>query len=227
METSEQINEIATALAKAQGEIKGAVKDATNPHFKSQYATLSAVWDACRVPLSKNGLSAIQTVSTDENAATVVTTMLMHSSGQWIKDSISCRPEKATAQGIGSAITYMRRYALSAIAGVAPDDDDGEAAVGRMEPAKKTATVPIMGRRKKGELQTAVKALRAEIEGATDDSELSGILNDPKHIEIMEQCRKDMPNWWFGDDRNPDYVPMDKLIQDRQQSFEGDSHGIS
>lgn len=223
METSEQINEIAAALAKAQGEIKGAIKDATNPHFKSQYATLSAVWDACRAQLSKNGLAAIQTVSTDENVT--VTTMLAHSSGQWIKDSIACKPEKATAQGIGSAITYMRRYALSAIAGVAPDDDDGEAAVGRMEPAKKTAAVPIMGRKKKGELQDAIKKLRADIMAATDESEFLGIMNDPKHIEIMDQCQTDMPNWWFGDERNPDYVSMEKLIADKYLDVEVGTDG--
>jgi len=130
MEMSEQIGEIATAFAKAQSEITHATKDGSNPHFKSRYATLSSVMEACRAPLTKNGLSLIQGASTSDGAV-VVTTQLTHSSGQWFRDSIACRPDKQTIQGIGSAITYMRRYAAMAMIGIAPDDDDGEAAMGR------------------------------------------------------------------------------------------------
>lgn len=133
MEKSDQINEIAGALAKAQGVVKGASKDATNPHFRSKYADLASVWDACRAALSENGIAVVQGPSSNDDGSVSVVTMLCHSSGQWMSETLSVKPVKADAQGIGSAITYLRRYGLAAMVGVAPDDDDddddGEAAV--------------------------------------------------------------------------------------------------
>ncbi len=128
METSEKINELAAALAKAQGAIKGAVKDSTNPHFRSSYADLASVWEACRSALTENNLAIVQTPHTDEAGNCHIVTMMTHASGQWIRDTFSLPPTKADPQGYGSAITYMRRYALAAIVGVAPEDDDGNAA---------------------------------------------------------------------------------------------------
>jgi hypothetical protein len=124
---SESINEIAAALAKAQAVITGAVKDKTNPHFKNDYADLASVWDACRKPLTDNGLSIAQTAAT-EDGRVGVTTILMHASGQWISDTLVMKPTKDDPQGVGSCITYARRYALAAMVGVAPEDDDGNAA---------------------------------------------------------------------------------------------------
>jgi hypothetical protein len=130
MQTSEQINELATALAKAQGVMGGALKDSANPFFKSKYADLESVWQACRKALSENGLAVIQTVTTNESV-TIVTTMLAHSSGQWVRDSLPIPPKEMTPQGIGSCISYARRYALAAAVGVYQTDDDAEAAHGR------------------------------------------------------------------------------------------------
>lgn len=127
MTHSEQIKDIATALAKAQAEIEGAKKDSTNPHFKSSYADLASVWDACRKALTGNGLSVVQGPMSDEGRVGV-TTMLMHSSGQWLESTFFMRPTKDDPQGAGSALTYARRYALAAMVGVAPEDDDGNAA---------------------------------------------------------------------------------------------------
>lgn len=153
MTTSEHINEIAAALAKAQGEMGGAVKDSANPFFKSKYADLASVWDACRGPLAKHGLSVAQFPRTDYTGTpeiyewtsragetrtgvkvvcTVsVVTRLMHSSGQWIEDVASAMLASGDPQAVGSAITYLRRYSLQSVAGVAPEDDDAEAAHGR------------------------------------------------------------------------------------------------
>jgi hypothetical protein len=125
---SEQINELATALAKAQAKIEGATKDKTNPHFRSSYADLASVWDACRSALTSNGLSVSQTAGASEDGRVRVTTILMHSSGQWLCDDLVMKPVKDDPQGVGSCITYARRYALAAIVGVAPEDDDGNAA---------------------------------------------------------------------------------------------------
>ena len=130
MQHSDTINELATALAKAQGEITGALKDSANPFFKSKYADLASCWDACREPLSKNGLAIIQSPEINAEGLTL-TTLLIHSTGQWIKNVFRLMLKDDTAQGVGSALTYARRYALTALIGIAQVDDDGNAASGR------------------------------------------------------------------------------------------------
>jgi hypothetical protein len=139
MEKSESIGKLAEALAKAQGAIEGAKKDQANPFFRSKYADLSSVWEACRKPLSDNGLSIVQTTYGDDPERVSVETMLIHSSGEWMYSRLTMRPTKSDPQGIGSCITYARRYSLAAMVGVAPEDDDGNAAsnktpVARQEP---------------------------------------------------------------------------------------------
>lgn len=136
IENSTELDKLASALAKAQSEMEGAKKEVANTFFKSRYADLASVWEACRGPLTRNGLSVVQTASAtyDEAGPLVsVSTMLMHETGQWIRDTITMKPKENTPQGVGSAITYARRYALAAIAGVAPEDDDGNAASGRAD----------------------------------------------------------------------------------------------
>lgn len=130
---SESIAKIAEALSKAQGVMKGAIKDSQNPFFKQAYADLASVWDACREPLSSNGLSVTQTTRITDNGEPVIITTLMHSSGEWIQGELLVKPVKVDPQSVGSAITYARRYALAAMVGVAPEDDDGEKAQGRHE----------------------------------------------------------------------------------------------
>ncbi len=156
MTRSEQINELATALAKAQGAIEGAKKDAKNPHFGSKYAALSSVWDACREPLSKHGLSVVQLprlVSVGESSWLIeCETALLHETGQFLSDTLAVPVTKVDAQGVGSAITYARRYSLMALLGIAPEDDDANAAVGASadRPARKqsgpqVARVKVLG----------------------------------------------------------------------------------
>lgn len=124
---SDSIAALAAALAKAQGEIEGASKDKTNPHFKSSYADLASVWGACRAPLSKNSLAVLQPAFADGPCVTV-TTILAHSSGEFIEVDLTMTAQQNTPQGIGSCMTYARRYALSSLVGIAPEDDDGNAA---------------------------------------------------------------------------------------------------
>jgi hypothetical protein len=131
-DTSPSIAALAAALAKAQGEMEAAAKANVNPHFKSKYADLASVWDACRGPLSKHGLAVLQPVSADGPRVTV-TTMLVHSSGEWIREALTMTAAQNTPQGVGSTITYGRRYGLSSMVGIAPDDDDGNAASGRTQ----------------------------------------------------------------------------------------------
>lgn len=129
MNKSDAIDQLATALAKAQAEMAAAPKSAINPHFKSKYAPLNEVIGVAKV-LAKHGLSFVQPATTIDNSSVVmVETVLLHSSGQWISETISLRPQQNTPQGIGSALTYARRYGLSSLLGIAADeDDDGNAA---------------------------------------------------------------------------------------------------
>jgi hypothetical protein len=104
------------------------LRDSANPFFKSKYADLSSVVEAIREPLSANGLSYVQVVHDAESSAKVET-LILHSSGEWLScGAVSVPVAKADAQGFGSAMTYARRYSLSAAFGVAPEDDDGNAA---------------------------------------------------------------------------------------------------
>lgn len=125
---SENINELMTALSKAQGKIQPALKDKANPFFKSSYADLASVWTACREALSENGLAVVQSVVTYPDKGMNLVTTLGHSSGQWMKSEMPIISQKVDPQSLGSAITYYRRYSLAAMVGVAPEEDDGEAA---------------------------------------------------------------------------------------------------
>lgn len=136
MEMSPEINEIGAALAKAQKVMKGAKKDSANPFFKSKYADLSAVADACRDALTDNEIAVVQAPSSDGEGRVSVETMLVHSSGQWFRERLSVKPKDDGAQAVGSCISYLRRYSLAAFAGVAPEDDDAEAAEGRRKETK-------------------------------------------------------------------------------------------
>ena len=137
---SSEIGKLAEALAKAQAEMGAASKDATNPFFKSTYATLDSVITACK-PMHNNGLSYTQMPGNDGEMVTV-TTLLMHSSGQWIRSTVGVRPSKADAQGYGSVISYLRRYALASVSGTASSDDDANAASGKTEKAEKKLIEP-------------------------------------------------------------------------------------
>lgn len=132
MRTSEQINDIAKALSKFQGEVESASKSSINPHFKSSYADLAECWDTIREPLAKNGLCVVQTTEVDAPAQLVcVITRLIHESGQWFESVYPLWPSKQDPQGYGAAMTYARRYCLTAIVGLTQDDDDGNAAGGK------------------------------------------------------------------------------------------------
>lgn len=128
--SSENINELAMALSKCQGEMSPAIKDSINPHFKNKFATLYSIWEACREPLSKNGLSVVQTMDFIAEKL-CLTTKLMHSSGQWLSSTVPVISAKNDAQGIGSALSYFKRYSLSALLGIctADEDDDAEGAM--------------------------------------------------------------------------------------------------
>lgn len=142
MKHSDAINEIGTALSLAQRQMKGAKKDAANPFFKSKYADLASVAAACMDALNDFGIAVVQAPSTSPDGAVSVETMLLHKSGQWMSETVTGKPKDDGPQALGSVITYLRRYSLAAFAGVAPEDDDAEAAEGR-KTAKPVAALPV------------------------------------------------------------------------------------
>ncbi len=138
-EHSEDINDLGAALCKAQASLSHAHKDAANPFFKSTYATLASVWDACREALTGNGISVAQSPETDEKGMLLRTT-LIHQSGQWMSSVIPLCGGLKNMQELGSALSYARRYGLASMVGVCPaDDDDGNAASGRTEQQSRPA----------------------------------------------------------------------------------------
>lgn len=153
MKHSDALDTLAEALAKAQGQMEGALKASTNPFFKSKYADLKSVWEACRKPLSDNALSVVQTVRCEwaggagkdvaalaaavnertQPPAVIVTTLLMHASGQWIEEELAMWPRENSPQAIGTCASYARRYALAGMVGVYQEDDDANRASGHEE----------------------------------------------------------------------------------------------
>lgn len=133
MQKSETIGELAKALCKVQAGLKPALKDSQNPYFKSLYADLNSVWDACRELLTSNGLAVAQMNLPTENGV-IVETMLMHESGEWVSGELFLPLAKHDPQGVGSAVTYGRRYGLAAMVGIVADvDDDGNHASGKTQ----------------------------------------------------------------------------------------------
>lgn len=162
-ETSAEIAEFAKAFPKAQAAMGDVLKKATNPAFKSKYADLAAVVEATIPALNSSGFSVLQPPATGGNGEVRIMTMILHESGQWMRCTLSLRPTKADPQGVGSAITYGRRYGLQAMTGVAPEDDDGNAASrpnGQHQPAN---TGPRITREQADELAVILEDAGADI----------------------------------------------------------------
>lgn len=134
-EFSQSLGALAKALSAAQGELEDAKKDAVNPHFKNRYATLASVRAAVTPVFSKHGLAVSQLNEPHGDSGVCVVTLLLHSSGEWIRSRLFVPVTKKDPQGFGSALSYARRYALAAIANIAADDDD-DAEVAARPPAK-------------------------------------------------------------------------------------------
>lgn len=129
IEQSESITALAAAMSKVQASVEGAIKGKANPAFKgTKYADLRSVWEACREQLVANGMSVLQFPGEMIDGRMTLTTQLCHESGEWMRAPLSIPLSKVDAQGYGSAVTYARRYALAAVVGVCPEDDDGNAA---------------------------------------------------------------------------------------------------
>lgn len=201
---SNTITELAKSLSKFQGEVNNPANTASNPFYKSKYAPLNEVLNTVRPILSKYGLSVIQSAKTEGSDA-IITTMLLHESGEWIEfESLSLKSSKNDAQGIGSAITYGRRYALSTALGISSeDDDDGNAAIDgkNTKTNKATKTAP----RKNIELEKAIaeidklakekaKANRDEVMKAITSHHTNANYNSITDIEVAKKVQEELQN---------------------------------
>ena len=198
---SEQINELAAALAKAQGQIEGAKKSSSNPFFKSKYADLAECWNTCREALTANEISVIQMPEEiNENGRLNITTMLAHSSGQYISSTLTMTVTKLDPQAIGSAITYGRRYALAAMVGLTQEDDDGEKAMARQEKKDKKpveSPINITSVSENGAVRF-INGVQCQIQDKNGDwhdveflkiEVLEKLLNDDKYVNAHEAIR--------------------------------------
>lgn len=196
---SEQVNELAAALAKAQGQLEGAKKSSNNPFFKSKYADLAECWNTCREALTANEISVIQMPEEiNENGRLNITTMLAHSSGQYISSTLTMTVTKLDPQAIGSAITYGRRYALAAMVGLAQEDDDGEKAMERSKDKKSVESpINITSVSENGSVRF-INGVQCQIQdknGGWHDVEflkievLEKLLNDDKYVNAHEAIR--------------------------------------
>lgn len=184
MKTSESVKEIYGALAVAIGDIQNPPKNAVNPHFKNRYAELSVILETVKPILKKNGLAVIQGVETDGNRV-MIQTRIIHVSGEWIESELTLQAAGTDPQKIGSAITYGRRYAISAILNIAADDDDdGEGNRKKENQKPVAATTPPKNNQPKPAAKTQNPL----------DKELLGILdmiepNRQKQRQIMDYVK--------------------------------------
>lgn len=181
--------ELFAALALAQAEVENASKNSANPHFRSKYADLAEVLNTVRPVFAKAGLGIVQSTSFD-GAMVSVDTVLTHKSGGYITSRASCIPAKSDAQGVGAATTYLRRYALAAIAGVAQEDDDGNSAAHGQPPAARPiakAEPKAEAKPTKDQLEELTK-LALEIKNCSSLDELE--LLRPRIRELPDSLKK-------------------------------------
>lgn len=195
MEQSESIAALAGALALAQLEIGGAVKGKSNPAFKSKYADLSSVWDAWQAVGPAQGLAVIQLPGAYVDGRVTMTTIIAHKSGEWLRETLSIPLSKQDAQGYGSALTYARRYALAAFVGIAPEDDDGNAAVAQSAPAK--PAFPEGPHRNKTAVDAAITALCSHIAALTNSDDLEAYITEqtPTLAQYRAAYGRDSDHW--------------------------------
>lgn len=144
MAQSESIANLAKALSIVQGKLTYAVKDSANPFFKSKYADLESVWDACRSLLADNNLCVIQMPGNYFEGRMWLITKLCHSSGEWIEQEMSVPVAKQDAHGCLGAVTYMRRASLLAFIGIVQADDDGNTASNKVVENVKSISKPVV-----------------------------------------------------------------------------------
>jgi hypothetical protein len=217
---------LAGSMAAAFAEIEGATKAATNPHFKSKYADLTSIIDAVKPALIRHRLFFTQRCHPDQEGVSVET-VLHHAGGEELSlGTLYVPANKKDAQGFGSALTYARRYALQTAFGVPTEDDDGNAAA-RTTANPSTGEVPPNKRTKLDgpytcptQLQRAAKEFARTLRGMGTLQEFDEWAADKEVLAFVEQCKRDLPDWWFGGDGiPPEMTPLGVEVRQTRQGL--------
>lgn len=186
MQNASISKDFAAALVAAQGAIEGAKKGKANPAFRSKYADLGACWDACREALQENGIAVLQFPTSSPPGFVGLRTILVHGpTGETLSDEYTTPLKDASnAQAMGSAITYARRYALCAVIGICPEDDDGDAAAAG--PRSVQANAPKRAAGEQGNPSPTPEAFRAQFKAATDLEGMKTVYSAVKNSLLEE-----------------------------------------
>ncbi len=212
MSTSTDTAELAKALAAAQGEIQNATLNKVNPHFKNKYADLAAIRDAVMPALAKQNIAVTQTTEVHgDGAQFMLCTRLTHMSGQWIESQYPLPLSVDRPQAMGSALTYARRYCLSAIVGIASEDDDDGEEGQKAGDEQRQANVPqprkvepgLTSGLTKTALTMELRKVATELAGIDGLGSLDALLN--AHKTILDQCKRDLPKWWDNEGDTPGF----------------------
>lgn len=177
MKTSESIVNISAALVAAQADASNATFDSVNPHFRNKYASLAEVITTMKPVLAKHGLSVVQFPEVCDAGSVVLTTRIVHASGEWMESAYPIQPTKNDPQGWGSGITYARRYTLPGVLMIASEeDDDGNAA--SVSPAPKPSAQPLV--KPNADVMAFVDTLRPAVMNAASKDELKAIWDNAK-----------------------------------------------
>ena len=212
MSTSTDTAELAKALAAAQAKIKNASLNKTNPHFKSKYADLAAIRDAVMPALAEQSIAVTQTTEVHgDGAQFMLCTRLTHSSGQWIESQYPLPLATDRPQAMGSALTYARRYCLSAIVGIASEEDDDGNEGQKAGDEQRQAGVPqprkvepgLTSGLTKTALTTELRKVAAEIAAIDGLGSLDALLH--ARSALLDQCKRDLPKWWDNEGDQPGF----------------------
>lgn len=207
-----------SALAAAQAEMGKAIKDSNNPHFKSKYADLASVMDACMPALTKHGIAVLQPPYDDETGRYIKTIFVHGDTGESMECRVPMIVAKNDMQGYGSAATYCRRYGLMGMAGIAPEDDDGNAAA-KAPPKAEPKPEP------KGPPQEAIDAARQSLFDAGTLDRLKAIWGDlPAAVKAVRDvsAAKDAAKFDLEQDAKKQQPPADDLDGDSIPDFGGE-----
>ena len=190
MKTSKETSEIFKALVKAQAEMGNAKKNSKNPFFKSSYSDLESVINAIKEPLNNSGLAVLQSMGTRKSGTQYVETVVLHTSGQWIRSRTNVVIAKERdPQAMGSAVTYAKRYGLQALLLIPSVDDDGEAAMQRNKPLENTTKVLSMENEIKSYIERDNLNLNKMLEWVGSKSKTIKGLTVPEQAKLLKELR--------------------------------------
>lgn len=227
--TSPEINEYAAAMVKVLAEIEnpernrdvtvtGRTKDGRAYSYQFKYATFDKILEHARPLLAKNGIYPLQVPTVTDKYGLAVVTRLIHTSGQWVESTYPITAEKAGLQGEGAAISYIKRYALSAMLAIASDEDDDANVAEGNQVSKKDGEDLWGGPLTKTQLKAVSRELASEIEACDDLASLISLLNVKQNIELTDQMMRDMPSWYYGQEGS-DVAGLHQRIEDRRSDL--------